>query len=237
MSIERLNLTQIVAEIRRNLGESVAARSHITSTNTDDTNIYRVVNRIAQQLPKRLGEIERGEGRQTKDGCMYLDCWRTPLTALTTEAAGDATLYLPVDYGRYIAFYDNTGAKTLRVVENVDKWHVAILKAATTAATPKAIEIYGYETKGANFVRRCEVYPGPTGSVTPSVSVTYWRIPAKMDGASPDSAYPDIDPVFQDIFIYEGTKELMRKDDPMFSRFDEKSMAMLANMAYTARAA
>lgn len=236
MAITRLTLTQITAEVRRNIGEEVAARSSISSTAADSTNIYKVINRVGQQLPKRLGEILRGEGRPTKDGCAYLDCWRTYPQNMTASV-GSASVYLPVDYGHYISFYDETGAKTLRVVENVDKWHVTTLKKAAQAATPKAIELLGYESNGGNFVRRCQIYPGPTALVTPVISVQYWRIPATMSESDPGNVYADIDPVFQDIFIYGAVLELMRKDDPMYSRFQEKERDMLFNMAYTARAA
>lgn len=236
MAIERLNLTHIVAEIRRNIGEESAARSQISNTSTDSTNLYRVVNRVIQQLPKRLGMILKAEGRSSKQGSAYLDCWRTPLTALSGGSVGSNVLYTPVDYGHWITFYDNTGAKRLHVVENVDKWHVTDLKNATATATPTAIEIMGYETSGSNFLRRCRVFPVPTGAVTPSVSVEYWRIPAQMDASTPDSVYPDIDPVFQDILVYSGTLEMMRRDDPSYGRFQDKEKEMLTDMAYAARA-
>ena len=237
MAITRLTLTNIAAECRRHIGEATASRSHISSTATDSTNLYLLINRITQQLPKRLGEIARAEGRPTKDGNIYMDCWRTPLTALSGGAAGSQVLYLPADYGHYIDFYDNTGTKRLHVVENVGKWHVSDLKLATAAATPKFIEIMGFESVSGSWLRRVRVYPGPTGAVTPSASVEYWRIPVAMDATAPDTSYPDIDLVFQDVIVYGAVLELMRKDDPMYSRFADKEKDLLADMAYSARAA
>ncbi len=238
-TLGRLSLTQIAAAVRFNIGEPDTDLSQISNTTTDTVNLLLLVNRMLNQLPKRMAEVmAKVSGAPTKVPALYLDCWRTPLTVLTGGTAGSNVMYLPADYARYVSFWDNTGAKRLHVVSNVDKWHVTTLKQHALTTTPTAVEIMGYTTDGSsNFVPLVRVWPAPTAPVTPSVSVEYWRIPAAMDVANPGSTYPDLDPVFQDVLIYGTTAEMMRRDDPSLGEFQSKEQAMLLDMAYCARAA
>ena len=91
-TLGRLTLTQIAAAVRFYLGESDSTLSQINNTYTDSVNLYLLINRILNQLPKRMAEVMAKNGTPVKTPNLYLDTWRTPLTALTGGSAGSNVL-------------------------------------------------------------------------------------------------------------------------------------------------
>jgi hypothetical protein len=236
MAIQRSTVTQLITEIRRNIGEPNSARSHVT-----DANLYLLFNRYLQKLSHRLADAMRAEGIRVKDGGMRLDMWRTTWESTDTAAdsalvvtAASPTVYLPTNYDHYISFYDKTHERPLFVIHDpaLSTSKVKELK-ERGPGVPEAIHIKGYVSNASYWVREATLYPDTPSGTTPSLTLEGWRLPTQVTTGS-DS--PDIDPKYEELLVMGLSTMLLRKDDPNYKRFAEEERALLLNAANTARA-
>ncbi len=227
MAIQRLTLAQIETAALQALGYVSSAVAPWVSA----ANFYLRVNQYMQRLPQRLTVIGRQAGLiKPTSGPLRFDMWRT--TATLTGTAGSQTLWLPVDYDHFISFYDFTNKRNIDPVEEVDRYWVDRLRNATPGP-PQAIEILGFASNGGAWQRKATLHPATIAGITPSVSLTYWRLPLAM---TLGTEYPDIDPKYEALALYGTIAELARPASPEFDRYTALENSMLAEMALTAEA-
>jgi hypothetical protein len=121
------------------------------------------------------------------------------------------------------------------IVEETDRYFIDSLR-NKTPGPPEFCEIGGFETASTVWRRKGTLYPATASGVTPSLSLTYWRIPARMAGSSPSSEYPDIDPKYEQVIPFGVARELSRSQTPETQRWQELETEILLQMAGTARA-
>ena len=230
MAIQRLALSDIIEEIRRNLGEPTAAQSHI-----DDADLVRVINGYGQRLQMRMASVRRELG---KYGMPYLNMWKTSINSTTgvgianfTVSQGSSTVTFPDDYNLYISFYDRTTNRPIDVTSRVSKWHFERLKEAP-AGPPEAIELT--DRIAASNRQQATLYPAPLSSVTPDIEMFYWRYPATMPNTAPTAEYPDADIQFHWMWVDGPTAQLMAPSDPAFNRFHDREREGLMDLAVKA---
>ena len=95
----------------------------------------------------------------------------------------------------------------------------------------EAIELFGFvDGRG-----RGTLYPATASGATPSIRLTYYRLPTAMPGDSPETEFPDIDPKYQDLTIYGSVVELSRNTGFEFDRYAGIEREMLLDLASTAK--
>lgn len=229
MAVLRLTLANLETEILRLTGYDASTDAPWAT----QANLYRIINIYGQRLPMRLTQVARQLGVVGPADTARFDMWRT--VANLTTSSGSSNVDFPTDYDHWISFYDNTNARRVDPVENVDKYHIKKLR-DKAAGPPEAIEIMGFLTSGANWVRRGILYPDTASGVTPSISCTYWRLPAIFAGAAPTTEYPDADYKYHALWIYGPMCEILRNSGPSYDRFQAIELELLTDLALTARA-
>ena len=237
MAITRLSLETLKDQIRVLIGEPDAARSRVadSNTSTDKASLAQFISSYNLVLPQRLALLAQEIG----SGNPYPGFWRTRVNSTTTAAtanlvvaAGSQTVNLPDDYLRYISFYDRTNSRPIYTTQEVARWHVDRLR-KKPEGPPEAIEILGVDS-GSRWEAR--LWP-PTGvGVTPSLELTYWRMPANMPDTTPASEYPDAPPEFHFLWVIGPITLLLATDDPAWSRFREQERELLTQMLRSADA-
>ena len=237
MAISRLTLTQIRNEILRIAGYDSSGLAPWS----DDATLLRQVNSYASRLTARCAQVLRESGMPISTGTVHFDMWR--YTGTLDATSGSQTVTFPVDYDRWISFYDSTNKRRLEVVTEVDRWHVRKLR-DKPAGPPEAIELMGFGTAvsglpstGGEGVRVGKLYPATVTGTTPSISLHYWRLPTAMPGNNFDLEYPDCDPKFQMLWVYGPALEFLRPSDPGFARYQGLERELLIDLAYGAKAA
>jgi len=233
MAIQRLALSDIETAVLQIMGYGASTASPWKT----QANFYVRVNEYMQRIPAKISAVSNElRQRGTKlpyNGIPRFDFWRTQGNITTTS--GSATAYMPADYDHYISFWDNTNSQPISVVEDVDRYHQELR--TESAGPPRHIELLGFATNGSTWVRQATIFPATMSGITPSIRCTYWRIPAKMAGASPAAEYPDIDPKWESIAIYGTVCDLARPIKLELPQYQELEKEMLTEMAMTARGA
>jgi hypothetical protein len=237
MAIQRSTVDELITEIRRNIGEPTAARSHVS-----DAEIYMLLNRYLQKLAHRLANALRAEGIRVKDGGLRFDMWRDSWLSTDNNQAdalvvaeGSSAVYLPTNYDHCVSFFDETHERQLFVIHDPSFLTSKIQELKNRpVGPPEAIQIKGYTTNGTYWVRECVLYPDTPSGVTPSLTLEGWRLPAKI---TIGSEFPDIDPKYEELLVVGLSAMLLRKDDPNYKRFADEENVLLLTVASTARAA
>ena len=232
MAIQRLSLTNLKDLVRFWIGEEIAALSKIPSSNVSGgttASLATVINLYGQQIPSRLALIMREQGYNIQAGQIYPDWLRTSGSMTETEGSSDVTF--PSDYARYISFYDRTNRRVIWPTEEVSSTHLERLK-KRDPGPPEAIEILGVNSSS---VWTGTLWPPTEGGITPDIELIYWRLPASMADSNPGSEYPDAPPEFHILWAYGAVLEIMRPDDPAYSRFQDLERQKLTEMVYAAR--
>ena len=112
MAILQLTLANCRDEIRRRIGERTGGTT-ISNPNVSDAELTRQINLYLQRLPRRTAQLTESP-REIK-----FDMWRT--FSDLTETAGSSTVYLPVDYDRFISFWDQTNGSIFFFFKNNNK--------------------------------------------------------------------------------------------------------------------
>lgn len=232
MAVQRLTLTNLIAQIRIAIAEPTAARSKVT-----DAEIAQIVNGTGSRIGLKVAAMLRASGKVDAQE-IHLDMYRTVTTSATTGtglvcAAATSTGYLPVDYDHYVSFYNLTDNKPMPVVSDVSRYHAIRSK---TAGPSECIEILDFTTDdSSNWRRQFKIWPPVATAVTPSIELVYWRIPASMANATPSAEYPDTDTKYQWLWVYDPVLELMRPDYPSYERYKGFADELLTGLAATAR--
>lgn len=238
MAVQRLNLTQIEAAILEACGFTSSALAPWGSSAT----LYVRINTYGQRLPMRLNQVGRelvSQGLLPPDALpIHLGCWRTVSTSGTSTTTGiqvtaaTSLCYMPADYDEYISFYDVTEKRDIPAFSGADKYLSEELVNATPGPA-RAIELQGFAAESTNWRKTGYLYPTPSG--TPSIRLTYWRLPAVFPGSSPNAEYADIDPRYQDIFVIGPVADLTRPTDPeTYATYSQLEHDMLVDMCLTA---
>jgi len=238
MAIQRMSLAQIETNVLQLLGYASSAVAPWAS----QANFYIRVNQYMQRLPQKATALARSMGiiGQTS-GPLRFDMWRATATSSTAGAgnivvaAASATIYFPTDYDKWISLYDATNGKTLDVAEEVDRYHVDRLR-NKPAGPPEACEILGMATGDSAWRVKATLHPATAAATTPSLILTYWRIPASMAGSSPSSEYPDIDAKFEYLAVAGTARDIAPPNHAQIPRLDAIEKEMLVEMALTGRA-
>jgi len=238
ITIEKLSLSEIHTEVRRRIGETTEATSHVS-----DAVITIQVNLYLQGLSAKVAGIV---GAPIK-----LDMYRTEINSAgtgdsnLTVASGSSTVELPINYDHYISFWDKTHGRPIRVVQNVDRFYrekyFKLFEDTNRTGPPRYIEILDFRDVSANtsppigtdWKRYATLWPATTSGVTPSIKMTYYRLPHELVG---DTETVDIDTQFQDLAIIGPMLEIMRSDDPAYDRYLAQEEKLLKGLALTARA-
>lgn len=234
-----------MATLRISLNDIETAILEITHYSTSanapwarSANLYMRINEYGQRLPMHLNSIAMQAGVATS---VHFDCWKTTATSSTSGAgnvvvaASSSTIYMPTDYDHWISFYDVTNKRPIPVIEHVDRWHYEDLVLAPPGP-PQYVEIGGMGTGDSAWRRTATTYPATLTSITPSIRLQYWRLPAKMAGTTPNAEYPDIDGKYESLFIYGPVCDLTRHTDPdTYGTYSALEQQLLTEMVMTAR--
>ena len=229
MAILRLTLSNLETEILRLSGYAASADAPWTSSAT----LYQIINRYMQQLSIRAAEVMNAAGLPLGRQSLRFDMWRTQVAMTTTSGSSNADF--PTDYDHYVSFWDNTNNRPVYTIEDVERFHPKIrLK---PAGPPEFINIRGFVISGSTWVRRGILYPSTPASVTPSINLEYWRLPAIMPGSAPTTEYPDIDIKLQELAIYGPLVDLKIVSGPAYDRLVAKEKELLLELCHSAKAA
>jgi hypothetical protein len=226
MAIQRLTL----ADIENNILEITGYESSTLAPWKTSARLYNRINTYMQRLPQKITALAQNAGlADPTSGPLRFDMWKS--TATITGTLGSQDVWLPADYDHYISFYDNTNAAPIDPVEEVDKYHLDNLRNADAGPT-RAIEILGYALNSAVWQRKAKLYPAVEPTLTPSIALTYWRIPASMSAIGD---YPDLDPKYEAIVIHGPIRDLARPSSPEYGEWKALEEEILVQMALTAR--
>jgi hypothetical protein len=229
MAVQRLSLSDIETAILEITGYELSTLAPWKTS----ARLYTRVNEYIQRLPQKVTTVAKQAGLiEPTSGPLRFDMWKS--TATITGTIGSQDVWLPTDYDHWISFYDLLNNATIDPIQEVDKYHVEGQRNASPGPT-KNITVLGYALNVSVWQRKGKVYPPVESTVIPSLSLTYWRIPAKMAGSSPTTEYPDIDPKYESIAIHGTVCDLARPSSPEYSVWKAKETEILAEMALTAR--
>jgi hypothetical protein len=238
MAIQRLSLADITTAILEIMMYSASTNAPWGSNVT----LYKRINEYMQRLPMRINTVARElavQGLIKTDALpIHMDMWHTDATSATTGtglriAASASTVYLPIDFDYPIAFYDITGKRSIHIIEDPDKWLDDEIVQAPPGV-PKRIHIQGYCLDGTDWRRQAVLYPSTVSGVTPSIRLSYYRLPAIMPGTTASAEYPDIDPKYESIVIYGPICDLARNTGFEYDRYSKLEREMLVEMCLTA---
>jgi len=238
LEVQKLTLSELHTEIRRRMGETTEATSHMT-----DAEITIQIQLYQQGLTAKVSGLA---GRP-----VMLDMYRTEINSAgtgdsnLTVASGSSTVELPINYDHYISFWDKTQGRPIRVVENVDRFYrekfFKAFEDTNRVGAPRYIEILDFRDVSANtnppagtdWKRYATLWPSTPSGITPSIKMTYYRVPHAITS---DSDTGDIDYRYQDLLIYGPLLSILRSDDPAYERYQAAEKELLAGLVSTARA-
>lgn len=231
MAITRLTLAQYETETLQIMGYAASTAAPWAST----ANFYLRLNEYLQRLPVRLGQIAqkmRADGRALPfSGLPRFDMWRTQTNM--TASSGSSTVWHPADLDEPISYWDNTNKRRVDKIEDVDRWRPDLRTKA--AGPPEYIELLGWASNSGTWQRKATLWPATMSGVTPSVQVTYWRIPAAFPGSSPSAEYADIDPKYEQVLVFGVAASQARNDAQQYERYRAAEEGILQEMIYSAR--
>jgi hypothetical protein len=238
MAIQRISLAHIETAVLQTMGYG----SNETAPWETAGNLYLRVNEYIQRLPQKATLLARQLGSIGPNETIRFDMWKTTAVSGIVDdviaevyvVAGSSTIYFPTDYDQIINLYDVTNKRDIPVVTEVDRRYIERLR-NKVAGPSEAVEIGGFATITSFWRRKCTLYPAVAAAVVPSLTLTYWRIPAKMAGSAPEAEYPDIDPKFESLAIYGPICDLSRNTGFESARYEQLEKEMLTEMIYTAR--
>jgi hypothetical protein len=232
MAVQRLTLAQIETELLRIAGGYDASTSADWGTSA---NLYRIINLYLQRLPARCAQVARELKLPMTGNCLHFTMWRRSATSTTSSGddnlvvtAGSSVVTLPTDHDETVSWYDETNGGLLAEVTNVDKYDSGLRD--RPPGPPVAVELTGISSarKTGKF------YPATVSGVTPSVTLTYFGLPAKMAGSSPTTEYPDIGAKWESLAIYGPALELLRPSSPSYDRYAALERELLIDLAFSA---
>jgi len=232
MAIQRLSLSNILTELLRIVG---FASSTVSDWATND-NLYNIVNRYGQSIPVRMSQAAQSPKR------LLCDMWRTVVDSSTSGtdvlivAAGSSTLYLPVNCDYVVGIYDNTNGSKVEVITDVARWHIDEIK-KKDPGPPEVVELLGYTTYATDSTwrRYGTIYPATVTGTLPSLTITYYRLPAIMPGVAIETEYPDADPKYHSLWIYGPAAELLGPSNPAYDRYAALEKELLLDLAMISR--
>ena len=220
-----MTLSNLIEATRRAFGEDTASRSQI-----DDTDLTQYMNAYLQNLTNRAMTVAASAGVPIPGGNLpRFDMWKTVVTSSTSTATGlqiaasSSVAYLPPEYDRTISWWDNTAHRKLEVVRDTAKFHSDLRTAKP--GLPRAVEILDFTTVSSVWRRQATLYPATPTGMTPSIELTYYRLPAVLDNTTPTTSYPDIDPKHQWVIVNGVVAELMKPSDPAYEKFSAAEQA------------
>jgi hypothetical protein len=216
MAISRLSLTNIKGEIFDIFGVDESTNAPWET----DAALYLKINMTAQKLAQRVSQILAGQGKPVEADLVRFDMWRTIANS--------------TDSDQWISFWDLTHDKWIYPIErkHSERFRRLRLRAPGPA---EALEILDFDSD-SNGQRQSRLWPEVASGVTPSIEMTYYRLPTAMPGSDPDNEYPDADPKFHYLWVLEPILELFRVDDPSYRRYVEEEQMLVRQLAATARA-
>jgi len=233
MAVSRLSLTTIRDLCRLHLGvlDESHGRVRDSDQSTDTASLTAIINQYGQSIPQKLGSLMLQHGTQLEYSAAYPDFWKTTSTSLG-EAVGSQDITLPADYARVISLWDNSMGRRISINEESDMYRLDRYRRAAPGP-PKVCEIMGVNSSG---VWTGKLWPQTPDGNTPDLTLTYWRIPAIMPDTDSDAEYPDAPANFHLLWVYGPVADIMRADDPAFTRFQEKEREMLLELLRISRA-
>ena len=232
MGVQRLTLNQIRDMILHACG-AAASTSAFWGT---DANLFLKINMVGQNIPAKVGMLLKAGGRK-----VGIDFWKTQVTSATSGtglviAAGSSTGYCPVNYYHYESFYDLTNGSRIHVIEDPVR-HQATLEnlKKKPAGPPEAVEFLDMATLSTNWQRKFIILPSTVSGVTPSVQLTYYRLPASMPGDDGDAEYPDAPIEYHALWAYGTIMEVLARSDPEYDRYKMLNDEMLQAVAAHAK--
>lgn len=235
MAVTRLTLANIETHLLRICG------GYAASTNAPwllSATLYQTVNSYIQRLPIRVAQVAQ---KQLPAGTqrVRLDMWRTRASSTTSGTgvvvtASSATIYLPVDHDATDRWWDKTNLRKIPEIKDVNILHKETLK-TKDPGPPEAIELLDFVSDGTYWRRQGTIHPATISNTTPSLELTYWRLPTAMPGSSASSEYPDLDPKYHWLAVVGPALELMAPTNPTIERLVAEEQEMLIDLAYSAR--
>ena len=225
MAVAILTAEEIELEVLRIAGFRQSSRAPWHTTER----LLSIMNGYGQRLGMKLNGVARSLGIVGVGEVARFDMWRT--VADLTIKAGQQVGYLPGDYDHYVSFWDSTNRKRIDVIQDVDKFHPGLR--TMPAGAPEYVEILDFVPYEGEVCRQVKVHPATESGITPSISVTYWRLPRAMNDLV-DS--PDCDPKYGQLWIYGTACEVLRPGDGGFARYQALEAEMLNELAATAKA-
>ena len=237
MAISRLSLTNIKGEIFDIFGVDTSANAPWET----DAALYIKINMTAQKLAQRVSQILAGQGKPVEADLVRFDMWRTIANSTDSTGAGNfvvasgsQTAHFPNDYDQWISFWDLTHENWIYPIERKHSERFKRLRLRAPGPA-EALEILDFDSD-SNGQRQSRLWPEVSSGVTPSIEMTYYRLPTAMPGSDPDNEYPDADPKFHYLWVLEPILELFRVDDPSYRRYVEEEQMLVRQLAATARA-
>jgi hypothetical protein len=229
-----MTLNQIRDEILHITGNASSATAFWGS----DANLFIYINRVGQNIPIKVGMVLGANGKP-----VLIDFWKTTATSATTGsglmiATSSSTGYLPVDCYYPETFYDLTNKKPVYVIHDPLKhWRQIEYLKNNPAGPPEAIELLDTVTNSTNWQRRFTIHPSTLASITPSMQLSYYRLPATMPGVDGTAEYPDAPVEFHSLWVYGTVVELMARNDPNYDRYKGLHDEVIQALASHARIA
>ena len=229
MAILQLTLANVHDELNQRAYGNTAPQNGV-----GDTVLSRYVNNYLQSLSHRVASLMQARGELAEGQQVSLDMWRTD--GALTETSGSSLVHFPVDYDRYISFWDRTHGRKISPIMDVDKyWRRKFLDRndADFTAPTEWIEILGFVDNSNTWQRSGQLWPRTVTGVTPDIQLMYYRLPATV---SADGDEPDIDIKYQNLLIYGPIQELLRDNRPSYTRYVDRERELLLGLAHTAKA-
>lgn len=227
MAVALLTAEDIEVEVLRISGYRQSSRAPWRNSE----NLLGIMNRYGTRLATKLNGVARALGIVGPNDTVRFDMWRTVDDLAFSTGGGQQTGYLPADYDHYVSFWDSTNDRRIDPIQDVDKYHNYMKN--KPSGPPEYAEILGFEVYGGKWRRAVKMHPATESEITPSVSVTYWRLPRDMRTLN-DA--PDCDPKYAMLWVYGTVQEVSRPADAQYVRYQELENTMLNELAATARA-
>jgi hypothetical protein len=234
MAVQRLTLAQIITEILHITGYD----SSVNAPWETEANLIRKINMTAQKAVQRGSDTLRAEGKLSRTGVVRHDMWRSTASSTGSSGSGNfvvsaasATVEFPDDLDQFISLWDKTEENWIYPISRSAKERYRRFEMRPAGRT-EAVEMLGYG--GSNWQRQGKLLPSVASGVTPSMELTYYRLPAIMPGSDTSTEYPDGDYKFHYLWVLEPVLELLRVDDPAYDRYLAKEKELMREFVGTA---
>lgn len=217
MSVYRMNLTDIIEQIRLIIGESDVDLSKITNTQ-----LVNLINAYGTSIPTRINQVAREHGKTFDEGIPKHPMW---LTKATISSTGESVV-LPEDVFSLQELWLTDYNKFIPWTKNFSRW-----KTPRDGGLPEKLVITGVDSSGA---MTGELVPNPGANL--NIRVHYYRVPAKMPGSSYSTEYPDAEAKYHLLWVVGPVTLLMAPDDPAYGEFKRLEQEMLRNLVQEAGA-